>query len=124
MFLSIYWLVTIGKIGKQEEVQGVEQAPAPHYSADVTFSRVLFFYMSAQLRYKERGCCCDMACLIESEIVQVVDLEPMVAKFGHPSMCLRDNIHPHMFFNIEIFNIYLNILRDHGRLLPSITEAS
>lgn len=65
-----------------------------------------------------------MASLIESESVQVVDLEPMVAKFGHPSMYLRDNIHPHMFLNIEIFNIYLNILRDHGRLLPSIAGAS
>ena len=64
-----------------------------------------------------------MASLIESDNVQVVDLEPMVAKFGHPSMYLRDNIHPHMFLNIEIFNIYLNILRDHGRLLPTITEA-
>ena len=24
MVLSIYWLVTIGKVGKQEEVQGIE----------------------------------------------------------------------------------------------------
>jgi len=51
-------------------------------------------------------------------IVQVVDLEPLVAKFGHPSQYLRDNIHPHMFLNMEIFNIYLNILRDHGHFAP------
>lgn len=50
----------------------------------------------------------------------IVDLEPMVAKFGHPSAYLRDNIHPHMFLNIEVFNIYLNILKDHGQLYPSL----
>ena len=46
----------------------------------------------------------------------IVDLEPMVAKFGHTSRYLRDTIHPEMFLNVEIFNIYLNMLRDHGRL--------
>ena len=54
--------------------------------------------------------------------MQIVDLEPMVAKFGHPSVYLRDNIHPHMFINIEIFNIYLNILRDHERLDKSVAR--
>ncbi len=49
----------------------------------------------------------------------------MVAKFGHPSMYLRDNIHPHMFLNIEIFNIYLNILRAHGHFMgPAQTSIS
>ena len=47
---------------------------------------------------------------------EVVDLEPVVAKFGHTNRYLRDAIHPQMFLNVEIFNIYLNILRDHGRL--------
>ena len=47
---------------------------------------------------------------------EVVDMEPMVAKFGHTSRYLRDFIHPQTFLNVEIFNIYLNLLRDHGRL--------
>ncbi len=47
---------------------------------------------------------------------EVVDLEPMVAKFGHTNRYLRDAIHPQPFVNLEIFNIYLNILRDHDRL--------
>ena len=65
---------------------------------------------------------CGSGCVVR---LQVVDLEPMVAKFGHPSMYLRDNIHPHMFLNIEIFNIYLNILRAHGHFVgPVQTDMS
>ena len=48
--------------------------------------------------------------------VKVVDLEPMIAKYGHTSRYLRDFIHPQTFLNVELFNIYLNLLRDHGRL--------
>ena len=47
---------------------------------------------------------------------EIVDVEPMVAKFGHTNRYLRDMIHPQAFLNLEIFNIYLNILRDHGHL--------